>query len=386
MKIAIVHDYLNQMGGAERVVAVLHEMYPDAPIHTLFYRDDKLWPSMQSADIRPTWLQKFSMIEKHFKLFFWLYPFAVRSIAPTECDVVISSSSAYAKGFRKLRKKSDRRLPVHICYCYTPMRFAWNFDNYIENETSSFIFKTLARSTVLFLRIWDVLTSKDVDVFVTSSSAVATRIQTSYQRSALVIPPPVEVEEGEKKEGLENVPYYLIVSRLVSYKRLDLAVEACSRSGRRLVVIGSGPNRERLERMAGDTVSFLGFQSEDIVRTYMANCVALLFPGEEDFGITPVEANLHGRPVVAFAGGGALDTVIEGVTGTFFSEQTIDSLTGALQHLEETEWNEEVIRTSAMRFHRSVFEKSIRDVIDKAFFSIDRAASVRLSEQNVESM
>ncbi|MCY0891966.1 MAG: glycosyltransferase [Acidibacillus sp.] len=384
MKIAIVHDYLNQMGGAERVVSVLHEIFPEASIHTLFYRADKLWPSMKSADIRPSWLQKFPLIEKHFKLFFWLYPFAIRSIAPGDCDVIISSSSAYAKGFRKVRKQSNSKLPVHICYCHSPMRFAWSIDSYIENETNSTVLKFIARFLSSWLRMWDVLTNNSVDIFIANSSVVADRIRNFYHRSSLIIPPPVSVEISHKEESLESVSYYLIVSRLVSYKRLDLAVEACSRSGRRLVVIGTGPDRERLEKMAGDTVSFLGFQSEANVGRYMANCKALLFPGEEDFGITPVETNMLGSPVVAFACGGALDTVIEGITGTFFTEQTCDSLLDALQHFEELEWNEVAIRQSAMRFHRSVFEKSIRDLVAKAVLSVDMGAIEVRSEGKMD--
>lgn len=372
------------MGGAERVVSVLHEMYPEATIYTLFYRADKLWPTMNSADIRPSWLQKIPLIEKHFKLFFWLYPFAIRSIAPVECDVIISSSSAYAKGFRKVRKQSNSKLPVHICYCHSPMRFAWSIDSYIENETNSTVLKFIARFLSSWLRMWDVLTNNSVDIFIANSSVVADRIRNYYHRSSLIIPPPVSVEDSPKDESLESVSYYLIVSRLVSYKRLDLAVEACSRSGRRLVVIGTGPDRERLEKMAGDTVSFLGFQSETNVGRYMANCNALLFPGEEDFGITPVETNMRGRPVVAFACGGALDTVIEGLTGTFFTEQTCDSLLDALQHFEELEWNEEAIRQSAMRFHRSVFEKSIRDLVAKAVLSVDMGAIEVRSEGKMD--
>lgn len=356
MKVAIVHDYLNQLGGAERVVGVLHETFPDAPIYTLFIDRERLWPSLEDATIIPTFLQKIPFIRRKFKWFFWLYPLAVKCIRPVGFDIVISSSSAYAKGYKKGSE-------FHVCYCHTPMRFAWNFDDYISRETNIGPLKVLAKLLIQALKKWDIASNANVDMFVANSTVVQGRIRRLYQREAGVIFPPVTIPKLQDCPPYQQGEYFLVVSRLVGYKRIDLAVQACSKAGHRLVVIGEGPDRRRLQSLAGPSVEFLGWQSEDLVQYYMATCKAFIFPGEEDFGITPLEVAGFGRPVVAFKAGGALDTIIEGVTGVFFDTSTPESLNQAIDRLLKTDFDTESIQQWALRFRKEVFQRSMNELV-----------------------
>jgi glycosyltransferase involved in cell wall biosynthesis len=357
MRVAIVHDYLNQMGGAERVVAVLHRMFPEAPIHTTIVDRSKLAPELQDADIRTTWMQRIPGILKRFKLFFWLYPFAVQSMKLRDYDLILSSSSAYAKG-----AKADRGA-LHICYCHTPMRFAWDFDTYMEGMRVPGWMKRAARIAVAPLRRWDVASSGGVHHFIANSSIVRERIERHYGRSSAVLFPPVDVSRFSVC-GSTIGDYYLIVSRLVSYKKLDLAVEACTRLGKSLIVIGDGPDRARLEAMAGPMVKFKGRLPDWQVVDYMKRCKAFLFPGLEDFGITPLEANACGRPVIAFQGGGALDTVKPGVNGMYFEQQTAESLADALVRFEGMSWEPAAIRAHAESFSEARFVQQLEAFIE----------------------
>ncbi|TDG00946.1 glycosyltransferase family 4 protein [Paenibacillus piri] len=359
MKIAIVHDYLNQMGGAERVVGVLHRMLPDAPIYTTIADYDKLLPELKDADIRTTWMQSIPGIMKRFKHFFWLYPFAVRSMDLSGYDLVISSSSAYSKGAAVKGKT------IHICYCHTPMRFAWDFAAYMEGNAVPDFQKRLIRWMMHPLRLWDKATSKSVHHLIANSTVVRQRIESCYDREATVIYPPVAVSRFQiSKQKARD--YFLVVSRLVSYKRIDLAVEACTKLGKQLIVIGDGPDRKRLESLAGPTVTFMGRLSDKQVAHYMQHCAAFIFPGIEDFGITPLEVNACGRPVVAFKGGGALDTIRPGINGRFFDRQTIDSLAEALAGINPSGWDSAAIRQHAEQFSEGVFMDAIARFIDSA--------------------
>lgn len=370
-RLAIAHDYLNQLGGAERVVAVMRQMFPEAPVYTLFYDNQKMWPEMKDATIVPSFLQRFPWVIGHFKLFFWLYPFVASSVTIEDYDVVLSSSSAYAKGFR-VRKNAHGQKPIHICYCHTPMRFAWDFERYIENTTSNTTLRTMAKQLVPLLKWWDKRTAKTVDVFIANSSIVQERIRNVYGREARVIHPPVTMRVQPPAEPQD---YFLVVSRLVAYKRIDLAVQACTMAGLRLLVVGEGPDKARLQALAGPSVEFVGWQDEDAVTNYMRECLAFIFPGEEDFGITPVEVNSLGRPVVAYKAGGALDTVIEGVNGTFFKEQTPESLVTALHAVHSRQWNPEAIVFAARRFERDLFVQRIMSVIDECLKTRPRDAA-----------
>jgi len=365
-KVAIIHDYLNQLGGAERVVGVLHEMFPSAPIYTLLVDPDKLWPTLRRARIIPSYLQKIGFVRRHFRLFFWLYPFVIRAFDLSHYDIVISSSSAYAKGVKVPKKGGG---PLHVCYCHTPMRFAWNFGAYMENQGGGPAARFLAGLLVPLLRYWDVRTAKGVDVFMSNSSVVRDRIRNCYGRESTVVYPPVEVGPNQdfSDGGLsqsQTGSYFLVVSRLVSYKAVDLAVRACSAAGWELIVIGTGPDQARLMEGAGSCVKFLGWQTDEVVEEYMRGCLALIFPGCEDFGLTPLEANLRGRPVVAFAAGGALDTIVSGVNGIFFDLQTPECLSDALCRVSRMHWEPQEIRRVAMKFGRDRFEKQVLGVID----------------------
>ncbi|WP_235941342.1 glycosyltransferase [Paenibacillus puerhi] len=358
LKVAIVHDYLNQMGGAERVVAVFHKMFPDAPIYTTIADRGILLKELQDADIRTTWMQRIPGVLQRFKQFFWLYPFAVQSMDLREYDLVLSSSSAYAKGVPISGKT------VHICYCHTPMRFAWDFATYMEGMKVPAPVKWLASHTVKLLKQWDIRSTRRVHHLIANSSVVQQRIESCYDRQAVKIYPPVDIERYEMNPEPAG-DYFLVVSRLVSYKKIDLAVQACSRLGKKLVVIGGGPDLERLRSLAGDSVQFTGRLPDEEVVRYMRNCRAFLFPGLEDFGITPLEANACGRPVIAYRGGGALDTVIPGVNGCYFAEQTVDSLAAALEEFELMSWNPLRIRQHAEKFSEQRFKEELLALVER---------------------
>ncbi|MFF2094273.1 glycosyltransferase [Paenibacillus sp. NPDC058174] len=356
-RVAIVHDYLNQMGGAERVVGVLHKMFPEAPIYTTIVDQDKLLPELRSASIITTWMQRIPRITSSFKLYFWLYPFAVRSINVKNYDIIVSSSSAYAKGVRKPRGS------VHVCYCHAPMRFAWDFDSYMDHTRLPKPLKAIARAFTLPLRRWDKANSKRVDKVIANSNVVKGRIKQYYGLDADVVFPPVDISRFSVADE-QPEDYYLIVSRLASYKRLDLAVEACTRLNKKLLIIGDGDDRERLEQLAGPTVSFLGRIGDAEVVSHMQRCKALLFPGLEDFGITPLEANACGRPVIAYRGGGALDTIVPGLNGMYFEAQTTESFAEALDSFDNHIWNAGAIREHAEKFNERLFTEKLLHYVD----------------------
>jgi glycosyltransferase involved in cell wall biosynthesis len=357
-KVAIVHDYLVQMGGAERVVELFHRMFPDAPIYTTIADYDRLWPGFRQADIRTSWMQRIPGVLKRFKHYFWLYPLAIQSFDLRDYDLVLSSSSAFAKGARVSGKT------LHVCYCHTPMRFAWNFDQYMAASEAGLWQKKLAKLLIPPLRRWDRANTRGVHHLIANSTVVRQRIEKYYQRSASLIHPPVNLSRFRVSK-LAPGDYFLVVSRLVSYKRIDLAVEACTRAGKKLLVIGDGPDRRRLEAMAGPTVRFLGRLSDEQIVAYMQHCRALIFPGLEDFGITPLEANACGRPVLAFRGGGALDTVQPGLNGLFFDQQTAEALAEGLEHVAAVSWNPEKIRQHAEKFGEETFVRQMKTLLER---------------------
>lgn len=359
MKVAIVHDYLNQAGGAERVVAALHRMYPDAPVFTTLFDAAVVGEPLASADVRVSWMQRLPAWKRHFKAYLPVYPLAVRSFDLSGYDVVITSSSAWAKGVR---------VPdgaVHVCYCYTPMRWAWNFSDYVDRSEIGSLSRAAASAIMRPLRRWDVATSRSVDCFVAISTDVAGRIRDAYGRDSEVVFPPVDVARFRADTHRED--FFLVVSRLTAYKRIDLAVRTCSDLGLPLVVVGDGPDRAALERLAGPTVRFTGRMGDAETAAMFERCRALILPGREDFGLTPLEANAAGRPVVAYRAGGALDTVIDGETGVLFDEQTEFSLGRALMAVAAREWDATRLRAHAVTFSEDVFARRMRAVVDAAF-------------------
>ena len=355
MKVAIVHDHLNRAGGAERVVEVLHRMYPKAPIFTTLYDQRVVGPSFAKADVRVSWMRRLPRWRSHSRSYMPLYPIAMRSFDLRGYDVVISSSSAWAKGVRV----PDGAL--HLCYCHTPMHWSWDFDGYVNGSASSPTMRTAARLTMPMLRSWDVRTARRVDRFVANSTEVAQRIRSSYGRGSDVVFPPVDVERF--RHDREPGDFFLVVSRLDAYKRIDLAVRACTAQQLPLVVVGAGPERTMLERIAGPTVRFVGRLPDREVAALYETCRAFILPGEENFGLTPIEANAAGRPAVAFARGGALDTVRDGETGVLFHDATIESLGQALQTVQSRSWDPESLRAHAETFSESVFATRFRALL-----------------------
>lgn len=358
MKVALVHDYLNQMGGAERVVMALHEIFPDAPIYTSIYDPQRVDPAFRHMDIRTTFMQKFPGVTKHHQPYLPFYPFAMESLDLRGYDLVLSSSSAFGKGVITHPKT------MHICYCHTPMRWCWNYEEYVEREQLGRAARTVLPLLITGLRIWDQVSAQRVDHFIANSPIVAERIKKYYRRESVFIPPPVEASRFPFTGQEEIGDYFLTLGRLIPYKRVDLAIEACNRLKLPLAVIGGGRDAERLHRMAGPTIRFLGGLSDVEVISYYQHCRAFLFPGYEDFGITPLEAQAGGRPVIAYGDGGVLASVIDGVTGTFFKEQTVESLMEVLASFDERQFDTAVIRNHALEFDTPRFQRRILQFIE----------------------
>jgi len=357
-RVAIVTDYLNQRGGAEWVVAVFHTMFPDAPVFTPILDRQNLWPELEGADIRVSWMQHLPGLKKHFRNYFLLYPLAVEGFDLSAYDLVLSSSCAYGKGARAGPEA------VHVCYCHTPARFVWDYESYVGRAPLRPAVRALLPPLIQVMKKWDLKTAGRPNVYVANSQIVARRIQSHYGRQADVIPPPVSC--GRFRIGPSPESYFLIVARLIPYKRIDLAVDAFSKLQLPLYIVGDGPDRKALESRAGRNVKFLGYQTDDEVARLLSGCQALVFPGLEDFGITMVEANASGRPVVAYRGGGALDIVREGETGIFFDQQNADALAEAVLRLRNTRWDSRSIREHALQFDVSVFRRRITDVLNRA--------------------
>ena len=351
MKIAIVHDFLMQMGGAEKVVDVLHDMFPQAPIFTSAYDADAMPAYYRTWVIRTSFLQRLWMKKRTHRLALLLYPLAFESFNLSEFDLVISSSSAFAKGV------ITQPHTTHVCYTHAPMRYAWTTRRYVENERLSGLFRAALFPAAHYLRMWDCLAASRVDHYIANSSAVAKRIEKYYRREARIIYPPVDTSRFKIADDVAD--YSIIVSRFVPYKRLDLAVEAFTRLKRRLKVVGTGRQMQSLQAKAGPTIEFLGHVDDMELPDLLARARAFIMPGEEDFGIAPVEANACGRPVLAYAAGGALDTQIDGVTGVLFDEQTPEALCEAVCQSDHIDFEPRRIRAHALRFDTDVFRREV---------------------------
>lgn len=351
----IVHDYLNQYGGAERVLEALHELFPQAPIYTSIYDPGAMPARYREWDIRTSWMQRLPGWRRLFRAYFPLYPSAFESFDLSGYDLIISSSSAFAKGV--IPAPGAR----HICYCHTPMRFAWRAADYVAQEGLGVRRRALLALPLTALRLWDAVSSSRVDWFVANSRVVAGRIRRYYGREATVIPPPVELPPFRPQPPGD---FYLAGGRLIPYKRVDLAVRAFTALGLPLKVFGSGRDEPRLRALAGPNVEFLGRVSDEELRALFARCRAFIFPGEEDFGITTLEAMAAGRPVIAYAAGGALETVVEGVTGRFFHEQSAAALAAAVAASRSDEYDPLAIRRHAEGFGREVFLARMREFVD----------------------
>ncbi|MFQ5945036.1 MAG: glycosyltransferase [Anaerolineae bacterium] len=356
MKVAIIHDWLNQWGGAEQVLDALHELYPGAPVYTSIYDPSAMPPAWKSWDVRPSWMDRLPAIHRRHQPYLPLYALAFGRMDLSGYDLVISNKSGFCHGVR------TGPGTLHICYCLTPTRYLWDYQAYVRQEAISPLVRILLLPLIASLRGWDRRAADEVDVYVAISEAVRARIARFYERDASVIHPPVDVDRFHLEESKED--YYLIVSRLVPYKRLDLAIEAFRSLARPLVVIGDGRARTRLEATAPDNVSFLGHLSNGQVSRHMARAKALILPGEEDFGVVPLEAQAAGTPVIAYAGGGALETVVEGVTGTLFAPQAAEHLHEAVERFERIRFEPRAIRKHALGFAKQAFQERFASFVE----------------------
>ena len=356
-EIALLHDWMNQIGGAEDVLEALVELYPSAPVYTSLYAPDKMPPSWQAWDIRTNFINKLPFSHRKQQLYFPLYPFAFEQFDFSKTDLVISNKSGFCHGIVTGPET------LHICYCLTPTRYVWRYHQYAEQERLGKLTRLGLQPFLTFLRVWDRLAADRVDHFIAISQEVRQRIGKVYQRESTIIHPPVDTTRFEVSNRIDD--YYLIVGRLVPYRRIDLLIEAFNKMKRPLLIAGSGRDRERLEAMAGPTVKFLGYVPDEDLPDLIARCKAFMFPGEEDFGIAPIQAMAAGRPVIAYAGGGALETIIPGKTGVLFAQQTVGDIIQAVESFDTTSINSAEIRQHAARFDTAVFKQKMRQFIDE---------------------
>ena len=359
MKLALVHDWLNQVGGAEDVLSTLVAAYPDSPVYSSIYAPDLMPDTYRDWDIRTLWIDRMPGIHTHHQPYLPLYPLAWGGLDLSNYDVILSNKSGFCHG---VRYDADT---LHVCYCLAPTRYVWQLENYIAREGLGRPGDRVLRPLVARLQRWDYAAAQRVHQFIAISSEIRQRIATYYNRESVVIYPPVDTSRFQPATVVEE--YYLVVSRLIPYKRIDLAVQAATRLDLPLKIGGTGRDLARLQALAGPTVEFLGYVPDSELPDLMARCKAFLFPGLEDFGITPVQAQAAGRPVIAYRGGGALDTIIPGKTGELFDTMTVDSLMAAMESFDPEAYDPQEIRTHAERFDTAVFERQITTFVDQAW-------------------
>ncbi|MDO8621224.1 MAG: glycosyltransferase [Candidatus Levybacteria bacterium] len=368
MKTALVYDRVNKWGGAERVLLALHKLFPDAPLYTSVY-DKKKAPWAKVFDVRTSFLQNFPFATRH-ELYATLMPLAFESFSFDEYDLVISVTSEAAKGI--IVKPGT----LHICYCLTPTRYLWSaYDDYFKNP----YFKFISKPIVSYLRTWDKIAAQRPDAYLAISKEVQGRIKKYYDRESEVVYPPlseafsslassVQLKTQELNAKILNakrLPYFLIVSRLVPYKRIDLAISAFNKLKLPLKIVGIGSEEKRLKEMAGQTIEFLGYLTQEELVGYYRGCRALIFPGIEDFGLAILEAQSFGKPVIAFRGGGAIETIIDGKTGLFFDKQSVGSLTQAIKQFNNKTINPEDCINQAQKFNFEQFKKNFMKKVEE---------------------
>ena len=384
LRVALVHDFLYTYGGAERVLEQLVALFPQADIFSLF---DFLPPTLRSfiggKSVHSTFLQKMPLAASHHRAYLPLMPLAIEQLDVSDYDLVISSSHLVAKGVITHPEQ------LHICYCHTPARFAWDMQNkYLSNPgLVGGIKSIIARLILHYFRNWDVRSANGVDVFICNSNFVGERIRKFYRRPAETLYPPVDTDWFALNDKKED--FYVTASRLVPYKRIDLVVDTFNRlSDRRLVVVGQGPELDRLRALAGPNVRLLGYQSAERLRQYLQRARAFVFAAEEDFGIAPVEAQACGTPVIAYGHGGVTESVIPGKTGILFERQTVDSLANAVLDFERREWDSHEIRTNAMQFSIQAFQKQLIQIVSARWseFLLDRLDKTHRLPRGISSI
>ena len=358
MKTALVHDWLNQIGGAENVLETLVDLFPGAPVYTSMYAPDLMPPAYRGWDIRTSFMQRLPGVATHHQRYLPAYPLAFEKFDLSGYDLVLSNKSAFCHGVLTPPET------LHICYCLTPTRFLWMYDAYRQREGLGRAANVALQPLLAGLRQWDRLAADRVDHFVAISRVVQARIQKYYRRPSTVIYPPVDVERFTPS-GRAPGDYYLAGGRLIPYKRVDLAVEAFNRLGLPLLVYGDGRDRAELASKAASNITFLGRVSWERLVELFQGCRGFIFPGLEDFGIAPVEAQAAGRPVIAYAGGGALDTVLEGATGVLFREQTVEALVQAVRTAEGMTFSLAACRLNAERFAADRFRTELMRFVEE---------------------
>jgi len=357
MRLALIHDHLIQAGGAEKVLQVFQDMWPEAPTYTLLYDKDKMYKEFGGRDIRTSFLSQWPWALKKYQWYLPLMPAATEHYDLSDYNLIVSSTSAFSKGV------VGHPGSLHVCYCHTPTRYLWSDTHeYIENLKVPRLIKKILPTILSRLRLWDKHAADRVDVFIANSETVRRRIKKYYGRDSHVIHPPVETERFAINDKPKK--YFLIGGRLVAYKRYDIAIDAFTKTGLPLKVFGSGPEEAALKRRAGSNIEFLGRVSDQEKADLYAGCTAFLHPHEEDFGITQVEAMASGRPVIALRRGGSIEAVEEGVTGEFIDEQSWEELADRAIHFDQTKYDPERIRTHAKQFDTNQFKLKMRQFVE----------------------
>lgn len=353
MKVALVHDHLNSWGGGERVLEYFTEIFPDAPIYSLTYDESKLGGHLAGKKIITSWVQKLPGMPKSYKWYLALFPKAIESFDMRGFDLVLSDSSAYAKGVR------TKKPTLHVCYLHTPTRYLTSDrQTYLEHAPIPSIIRPIMPPFLWYLRLWDLKASKRPNYIICNSEYIAERTRKYYRREPdAVIWPPVDTKLFTISPQLGD--YYLTVARQEPYKRTDLAIQAANQLGFKLKVVGTGRLIDDFKKMAGPTVEFLGRVSDEELAKLYRECLAFIFPPKEDAGMVPLEAMASGRPVIAYGEGGALESVVAGVTGEFFKEQTVESLVAVMKDFDPRKYDPAKIRAHAMQYDKEAFKSRI---------------------------
>lgn len=359
MKVALVHDHLNQIGGAERVVLNMHKLWPEAPLYTLVHHKKKVGDFFNSLDIRPSFIQNMPLSLSHLRWYLSMMPTAIETFDLSEYDVILSSASAFGKGVIAPANA------MHICYCHTPTRYLWSDANkYLQEVGGGAIIRRILPFVLNRLRIWDYLAAQRVDYFIANSQFVADRIKRYYNREAEVIYPPVDVLAYPNASKLN---YFIIVSRLRPYKKIDLAIRAFNRLNMNLVVVGGGEERKRLQSIAGNKIFFCGSVSERAKKRLLAGSIGFIHPQEEDAGIAAIEAMAAGVPVIAYKSGGAVETIIDNITGKFFEEQSWQSLADSVIRFNRQSFDYDRIRAHAQQFSKQRFMHELKSFVEMKY-------------------
>jgi len=359
MKLAIVHDFLNQYGGAERVVGYFLMMFPKVPLYTSIYFPDDTFNLFRDENITTTFMQKIPGIRKYYKKLFFLYPYAFKSLKLYDYEIILGSSSSYSHFINKCKDS------VLINYCYTPPRFLWETKSYLEGEKISGAMSVVAKPIIYFLRKMDLRQSGKVDYYIAISEYVKSKIKKIYNRESVVIYPPIEVKKYKFSEIKED--FYLVVSRLKGYKRVDIAVKAFNILGKKLLIVGTGEDEGNLRKISRKNIKFLGTVSDSELLDLYSRAKSLIFTGKEDFGLTPIEAQASGTPVVAYTEGGASETIISGRTGFFFDRQEPEVLVEVIKEFEKKHLGPIRCRENAERFDFKNFKKDISSFIENVY-------------------